>query len=299
MKISKLALQLKTMPMKNLTKTILGGLAMSFGALATLSPSAALATPIPVTVTISDVEGDDLDPGLFQGRSDWYSKVTTDGVHLGSSSTIDNHNNIMPNWTFSRSVEPRGRSSYNVPVTIELWDNDGFLNPDDHARITSQGGDLNLTYNLRTRTFMPSSPTRGSDATVFFSVTSNPFAFDAGLTGIAQQLGGVYNYLFTLTNPATSTFAIDALDPTLPEIVRTGLLQTPMLPGDPARMVSFFDPRGPRFNFADVSYDDLGNTGEVFQVQLPGVPDAGSTAGLLGLSVAIVVLARRRFAIIK
>lgn len=236
-----------------------------------LSGSGASAALINVSVNISQIDGNDLDPALGAGESDWYSKVSINNIEK-TSATIDDENDITPSWSFSTSLDARGRTSYDIPIVIQLYDED--VASDDKADISPSGQDLDLTYNLRTRSFtgdVTSSPSTGGDATVYFSITSDPFAFDATFTSSATLIGGgVYLYNYILTNPNSSTFAIDALAiPNLSPFVTNNLLQTPLLPGDPSRQLNFFSDRAPQFAFGNVSYDDLDNTQEAFQLVTP------------------------------
>ena len=98
-----------------------------------------------VAVTINRVSGD-LDSG---SDSDFYSLLSIDGGGEVRSATIDGKDTIFPNWELIK----RNITTPTVPITIKIYDEDGFFNgPKDHADINPNGGnkDLNLIYNLVT-----------------------------------------------------------------------------------------------------------------------------------------------------
>lgn len=90
------------------------------------SRQADAAPDVPVTVTILRFQQVvDPDPTrLADSPGDYYSTVEIDGADPQSTRDETNFNDaeIAPYWTFTEFVEDDGGT---VPVTIEMWDNDG------------------------------------------------------------------------------------------------------------------------------------------------------------------------------
>ncbi|MDJ0712671.1 MAG: C2 family cysteine protease [Prochloraceae cyanobacterium] len=104
----------------------------------------ATSTPV-VTVSINRVRAlDSVDS--FGSSADFYTKIRI-GNSTWQSGNISNDNDISPYWTYSRNVTSRY-----VPISIQIWDKDGWLNPDDHIDINRRAGvrGLYLTYDLLT-----------------------------------------------------------------------------------------------------------------------------------------------------
>jgi len=90
--------------------------------------------------------------GLARGKTDFYAKVTIDGEEFRSR-VIENDNEIKPFWQFRKDFDP---SRTEIPITIQIWDSDGFgRGGDDHidinsTRARSQSMMVNLTTCLVT-----------------------------------------------------------------------------------------------------------------------------------------------------
>lgn len=92
--------------------------------------------------------GSDTFLGCIGGEdADFYPRVSIDGSAWMTRPTIDDQDDIRPNWEFSADIDA---SRVSVPVVIEVWDEDGGLRgDDDHVDLTQAGGDnLELTVNL-------------------------------------------------------------------------------------------------------------------------------------------------------
>jgi len=96
--------------------------------------------------------------------SDFYARVTIDGTTRDNYGTpgqqaLEGNDTIEPgllntgasDWSFSKFVDP---TKGTIPIAIEIWDEDDFLNfGDDHADIfNGPGSNLNLTLDLKTCT---------------------------------------------------------------------------------------------------------------------------------------------------
>lgn len=93
-----------------------------------------------VTVTIVEVRTiDTMDPIGPWSAADFYAKVSIDSVALPDSDTKSDMDDIYPEWSFSRMV-----SKANVPIHIEIWDNDLVF--DDHADIDKDSNDRDLDF---------------------------------------------------------------------------------------------------------------------------------------------------------
>ena len=116
-------------------------------------PTTNAQTDIKVTVTIHKVSqrgcyGDNTFLGCVGGEdADFYSVVTLGGERT-ETGQIEDESSIEPNWQFRKSFPKDSR----VPITIEMWDSDGFLRgDDDHVDLTGAGGEnLDLTLVLGT-----------------------------------------------------------------------------------------------------------------------------------------------------
>jgi hypothetical protein len=109
---------------------------------------AATGPEVIVKVTIEHVVtlAENCEETLTNTECDFYTRIQIDGDTY-QSDTIDNDNNIYPNWEFSKRVPV---SQGTVPIAIQLWDSDTLDN--DHFDFTHgenpPGHDLSLTVNL-------------------------------------------------------------------------------------------------------------------------------------------------------
>jgi PKD repeat protein len=97
------------------------------------------AQPRVITVIIIELRAiDTMDPIGSLSASDFYAKVSIDGVTLADSAVWSNDNDIYPKWSFSRSV-----SKTSVPIHVEIWDSDWPLT-DDHVDIDKDSNDRDI-----------------------------------------------------------------------------------------------------------------------------------------------------------
>ena len=116
-------------------------------ALLFLMPALTYAT-VPITVTITKVKAyvtasDEGLEALGEDTADLYAKVFINGVENISGYEDDNPD-ITPFWKFTVDVPD---TMVNVPITIQIWDEDD-TSPDDQADANPGGGDdINLTFH--------------------------------------------------------------------------------------------------------------------------------------------------------
>ncbi|MER8185065.1 hypothetical protein [Kitasatospora sp. NPDC094015] len=103
----------------------------------------------PFSVTITHVEC--VDPcdeegleGVFEGHPDFFAKVFINGVEHRTP-TIDNNSGIDPFWVVSTELPS---TVENVPVTIQIWDEDDAPGGDDLGDDTPHHGDNNLDFTV-------------------------------------------------------------------------------------------------------------------------------------------------------
>ncbi|PZV11511.1 MAG: hypothetical protein DCF22_14395 [Leptolyngbya sp.] len=104
-------------------------------------------TAAQVRFTVNQVIAIDNPDGIFSGDADYYARITVNGATT-TTGTINNSNNIAPNWQFTQNANSRY-----INIDVQLWDSDGGLTgADDRIDIDSRAGyrDLNLTYDLIT-----------------------------------------------------------------------------------------------------------------------------------------------------
>lgn len=81
---------------------------------------------------------------------DFYAVVSIDGEAFDNKNTPEQDeqegdDDITPNWEFTRAVDDSGGT---IPVTLSIFEEDGFLRfDDDHADITP-GGNRDLSFDL-------------------------------------------------------------------------------------------------------------------------------------------------------
>ena len=93
---------------------------------------------------------------------DFYAELTIDGETFDNKNTPEQDeqegdDDITPNWEFARTVDDTAGT---IPVTLSIFEEDGFLRgDDDHADITP-GGNRDLNFDLTWRSAR--SPARSS-----------------------------------------------------------------------------------------------------------------------------------------
>lgn len=132
--------------------------------------------------------------------ADFYAKVWIDGRHHRSA--VMTSNIIYPNWTFVETF-PQTRAS--VPVRIEIWDEDDFLNGADNIVDITPGPGSSLDLNL---VFEPCRVTGQAEG--------------ACMAGLVTDGGGAER--------ASVRFRLEAENPALPESLFVRCLHSPLWP---------------------------------------------------------------------
>jgi hypothetical protein len=285
---------------------------MIFSCIAALLQSALIcavttvyALPITVNVTIPRVK---LIEGTETGADELYSKVNINNYGYQKSRTIGgvyDYDTIYPYWNFKKTIDPRILKNYNIPISIQLWDDDScwpFSCDDDQIDINPyQGRTLNLFYNLERRVSSLSSPQTGNPpgdrATLYFNITSNQFQYipdvDDNVTYLGPDRGWLYEY--TLTNQSNSTFNIDYWYWSYPYRSFDLTLQ----PGETFSIDPFTSSSPPVFSDSFTVYDDLNHTTiRTHRILVPAqspspVPEPSSFV-LFGIGLASLGLIGRR-----
>lgn len=169
-------------------------------------PVAAL--DVTVKVTIERIRAlDNFGTDVFPEDADFYAVVNIDGVEFDNKNTPsqdanEDDNDISPNWEFSRAIDV---SRGTIPVTIDIFDEDGFLRgDDDHADLDANSGrGLELSIPL-----------------VPCSVTGDV----AGTCGTSLVSGG------TSDDSAELTFRIDVVEPASSPGLRVRCIHGPIWP---------------------------------------------------------------------
>lgn len=120
---------------------------------ATLFSATAFAADVTVRVTVERIRAlDNFGTDVFPEDADFYAVITINGEEFDNKNTPsqdahEDDNDITPNWEFSKSVDS---AAGNVPVTIRVFDEDGFLRgDDDHADLDPGAGrDLELSVTI-------------------------------------------------------------------------------------------------------------------------------------------------------
>lgn len=247
------------------------------------------ALPITVTATIPRVY---LIEGITDGEDDdLYVRTNIDNSGPQQRGTVDDveeGTSIFPNWTYTSTIDPRGRSTYDVPIVFELFDED--FGSDTPIDINPAGGirRLPLTYNLETRIPSLSSPQTGNPpgdrASLYFNISSNPFQYLLDVNSLVTSISpGLFRYEYDIHNQSASTFNIDSWS-----ISNVGTFDLALQPGQSYRTSPILVWDGPVFGNATAIYDDLGHTSRGAQVLVP-VPEPTSLAlflaGLAGIGL--------------
>ncbi|MEU4730571.1 hypothetical protein [Streptomyces sp. NPDC023588] len=116
-------------------------LAVCTGLLAVLTPTASAAPNVKVTVTLDRIRALHSSEEGACGSVDWYAKVFINGVAFNNEDTeeqddLEGQTDISPGWEFSTEVDvatlDQSSGVAKLPVTIEVWDEDGgFCAGDD------------------------------------------------------------------------------------------------------------------------------------------------------------------------
>jgi hypothetical protein len=134
-----------------------------------ITPATAIAVPVRVTIehvhaTVSDFDS--------TSEADFFPRVTIDGTGFGYDPTddyhddYDNEDSIDPNWVFEQPVDP---SRGSIPITIEIFDQDGGFNfVDNEADIDSRPGHA-LEFSVKV---IPCTLTGDVDSICGASITS-------------------------------------------------------------------------------------------------------------------------------
>lgn len=164
---------------------------------------------VTVQVTIERIRAlnDDMDPNPFGTPADFYAVVNIDGTEFDNKNTPEQDANeddddISPNWQFTRSV-PLSRGT--VPLTIDIWDEDGFLRlDDDHVDVTSTSG-----------------------RTLVMSVQLAPCTVSGGIAG---SCGTTLTTSGTEGDRAELRFRIDVIEPASAPGLRVRCIHDPVWP---------------------------------------------------------------------
>ena len=99
--------------------------------------------PLIVKITIETVTALDDVEGLGCGEADFYAKSWIDGDYLGQSATVEDDDDIQPNWEFSKIVDSTAGS---ITARLEVWEDDwfGICLGDDQMDISPDTGDRGI-----------------------------------------------------------------------------------------------------------------------------------------------------------
>lgn len=104
------------------------------------------ANPVKVKTIIERVRGLDNMEGPFGGDPDFYAVVSVDGQEFDNkANAIEDNNDIRPNWEFSKTVDFNKGS---IPITIDIYDEDGGLRGDDDHVDVKPGSGRKLRLSL-------------------------------------------------------------------------------------------------------------------------------------------------------
>lgn len=185
------------------------------GALALLAPMItfglarpATAVPLTVRVTLERIRAlDDFGGFGTPEDADFYGVVNIDGQEFDNKNTPDqdakeNQDDISPNWEFSRQIDS---SRAKIPISIDIYDEDGFLRgDDDHADITP-------------------GPGRG----LGFDLTLVPCGLTGGITGSCNTSLVTAG---TADDRAELTFKVEVVEPASAPGLRVRCLHSPLAP---------------------------------------------------------------------
>lgn len=251
---------------------------------------------VTLDLTINRVRTDERFIGPLD-RPDFLALVDIDNSGPQTRTGPRNNSDISPNWTFSQFIDVRGRDSTDVPIVIDLFDEDP--KNDDRLDIDPGGGDaLNLVYNLESRTFrgdVSSSPATGtrSDraASIFFDITSDPINFDFQVQDIVEVIGlDTFRYQYTISNLSNSydieSFELDFVDPssTIIPIIQPGESFT----------LDFLSSALPRSAESRVTFNDPNNTTLPTSVRIPETtPESNTLFGIITIGILVFVTKKR------
>ena len=99
--------------------------------------------PLMVKITIETVTALDDVEGPGCGQADFYAKSWIDGEYLGESATVEDDDDIQPDWEFSKIVDSTVGS---ITARLEVWEDDwfGICLGDDQMDISPDTTDMGI-----------------------------------------------------------------------------------------------------------------------------------------------------------
>jgi hypothetical protein len=255
----------------------------AFIAVLAMLPSPIRASGILFTITFPLVKLlHGTDPG---GVQDLSLAVDLDNHGLGSAGddiSILDGETVDPGWRFIGELDPRGRSSYRVPIRFELSDFDPPGGSDITLIDISPASEriLSLQYDMETRETFPPGPQTGDEpgaqAMLAYRIETNPFLYDFDFFDNTRQTApGQWTYEYVVRNRSESTFDLTGLG-----IPGFGDFLPGLEPGMDYQTPALISDRPPVSVFASVEYGDLKRTSRVVPALAPmeAVPEPSTLA---------------------
>jgi hypothetical protein len=183
---------------------LLAAAALAASVYVAVSAQPVAAIDVSVRVTIERIRALD---GFGAEDADFYAVVNIDGNEFDnkdspSQDANEDDDDISPNWEFARSVDA---SRGSIPLTINIFDEDGFLRfDDDHADVDSRPG-------------------RGLELSVTLAPCAISGDFNDGC-GVSLVSAG------TQDDRAELTFKVEVIEPASSPGLRTRCIHSPIWP---------------------------------------------------------------------